>query len=158
MIRTADLSDLPRLYELLCDAHENSKYAGHVEVHDKTARGLLMHCVQRQGLNNGSTNVKVVERDSVVEGFMIGILDRVYHIGDRLQANDMFLVCTKSAGITAASRLLDDYIEWASNNPKVYEIKLSWTDALGVDSNQIELLYAKKGFVSCGGIWGKESA
>tara|TARA_R110000824_G_scaffold401790_1_gene616442 strand:- start:29924 stop:30400 length:477 start_codon:yes stop_codon:yes gene_type:complete len=156
MIRTANLSDLSRVYELLLDAHNKSKYNGHVQVDEKTARALIMHCVQRQGLHNGSTNVSVVEKSGKVEGFMIGILDRVYHIGDRLVANDLFLVCTKKAGITAASRLVDDYVKWAEDNPKVFETKLSWTDALGVDAAQIESLYAKKGFVKCGGIWGKE--
>ena len=154
MIRAATLSDLPRLYELMLEAHRSSKFYPDVGVDDPTMRSIIMTSVQRHGgTNNGSTCYLVEDVDGVLEGFVIGILDRVYHIGNRLCANDLFLFCTPKARARAGSQLIDGYIEWAAVNPKVAHIMLSWTDVNGTDGKAIEKLYDRKGFHRVGAIW-----
>lgn len=154
MIRPATFGDLPRLFTLVCEQHEASKYYPDVGVDEPTLRSYLMQGVQRHGgTNNGSTCLFVEEHKGQVEGFILGILDRLYHIGDRLWSNDLFLVCTDNAPKMASSRLIDVYSDWAYNNPKVAKIMLSWTDAIGVDGKQIEKLFKRKGFLPVGGIW-----
>lgn len=153
-MRAACATDLPRLFELLLEMQANSKYAGDVEVDRQVARSLLLQSVARHGgRHQGGTCVFVVERDGVIEGFIIGILDRVYHIGNRLSANDLYLYVTPRAPRGAASRLIDAYVQWALDNPKVADIKLSWTDVMGVDASKIERLFARKEFRRAGGIW-----
>ena len=154
MIRAANFGDLPRLFTLVCDQHEASKYYPDVGVDEPTLRSYLMQGVQRHGgTNSGSTCLFVEEHDGQVEGFVMGILERLYHIGDRLWSNDMFLVCTDDAPKMTASRLIDAYDAWAFNNPKVAKILLSWTDAIGTDGKKIEALYKRKGYHHIGGIW-----
>lgn len=154
MIRPAAMSDLPRLHALLREQHENSKFHPDVGIDEPTMRSILLHGVQRHGgTNNGSSCLFVEEHKNAVEGFVFGILNRVYHIGDRLAANDMFLVCTEKARTNAVNQLIDAYTEWAFENPKVSRIMLSWTDAIGTDGNKIEALYKRKGFSPVGGLW-----
>lgn len=159
MIRKAAFSDTQRILDLLLEMQRLSKYAPDVDVDQITARSLVATAIQRnEGKHQGGTIVLVEEKDGQIEAFIIGILDRVYHIGNRLQANDLFLFATPKASRTAATRLIDGYIEWALANPKVAKIMLSWTDALGVDSDKIERLYAKKGFHRVGGIWERDGS
>lgn len=154
MIRAATMSDLPRLHELLHEQHKKSKFHPDVEIDEQAARSMLIHGVQRHGnQNNGGSCLFVEENEGEVEGFIFGVLNRVYHIGNRLAANDLFLVCTDKAGKFAASELVDAYYMWAAHNPKVAQIMLSWTDAIGIDGKKIEALYKRKGFHHVGGIW-----
>lgn len=88
---------------------------------------------------------------------MAGMLDRVYHVGDKLCANDVFLVATEKASARAANRLLDAYIDWAASNPLVLEINLSWADTLP-SGQKMPAVYARKGFRKCGEIFVKELA
>ena len=45
----------------------------------------MQQCVTRHGgQHEGGALVMVAEHDGQVEGFIVGMLDRVYHIGDRL--------------------------------------------------------------------------
>lgn len=154
MIRAATMSDLPRSYELLLEMQSKSKYAGEVDVDEAAAKSLLINMVRRHGgTNAGSSCFYVVEAHGKVEGFMIGLLDRVYHIGNRLMASDMYLYCTKAAPRLASSRLIDAYTKWAYDNPKVHEIKASWQNAIGNNSNIMDKMLQRKGFQPCGSIW-----
>lgn len=139
--------------------HAGSKYKlAEIDVDATTAKSILRDGVMRSGgLHNGSTLLNVVERDGVIEGFMLGILQRVYSIGNRLEAQDFWLYCTPHAPHGAVPRLLDAYIEWADTNPKVAEITLSWTDAMNVDGGKLGRLYHRKGFRCCGEIWKRTS-
>ena len=155
MIRAAKFVDIPRMVELLCLAHAASKYAGRVPVSQSAAHTLLQQAVTRHGGQHaGGALVMVAEVDGEVQGLMVGALTRVYEIGEKLQANDLFLFVTPAAGKTDASRLLDAYIEWADANPKVdrEDVKLSYTDALP-GGERVEAMYAKKGFRRCGAIF-----
>lgn len=155
MIRPATLSDLPRLLELVLEMHASSEFpARMIGVDEITTRSILMDGVMRNGrTNNGGTLLNVVERDGAVEGFMLGILQRVYHICNRLEAQDFWLYCSKKAPARASERLIDAYIEWAQANPKVADIMLSWTNVVGVKGEKLGRLYKRKGFERVGEIW-----
>lgn len=158
MIRSAKFADIPQLVDLLCEMHLASKYAGKVGVSRKAAQALLQQCITRHGgQHEGGALVTVIEVAGEVQAFIVGMLDRVYHIGDRLAANDVYLYARPVAGVTAARRLLKAYVAWAEANPKVFEIRLSWTDTMeGAD--RIGDVYEKMGFRRCGAIYERVSA
>lgn len=159
MIRPATLSDLPRLFELILKMHAGSKYAEReIDVDPTTAKSILRDGVMRHGgLHNGATLFNVIERDGLIEGFMLGILQRVYSIGNRLEAQDFWLFCTPHCPKIGMTKLLDAYVAWADDNPKVAEIVLSWTDAMSVDGDKIGRVYYRKGFRRSGEIWKRAS-
>jgi len=154
MIRLATFGDMPRLFELFEEMHEKSVYAGEVGIDETALRSLIMDCVRRNGGQHcGSTLFLVEHSGERIEGLMIGILDRVYHFLNRLRATDLFLYCTPEAHFRASSLMIDRLTQWAVENPKVFEIYLSWTDAISNDAERVEKLYARKGFRKCGAIW-----
>ncbi len=155
MIRAATLSDLPRLFALVEEMHEGSYYAAqHVDIDDATVKSILRDGAMRSGRDHlGATLLNVVEKNGVVEGFLLGILQRVYTIGNRLEAQDYLFYCSPRAPATGASRLIDAYLEWGLANPRVHEVKVSWTDVMGVDGAKLGKLYQRKGFERCGEIY-----
>jgi RimJ/RimL family protein N-acetyltransferase len=153
MIRPAKFVDIPRLVDLLCEMHAESRYAGKVEISRKAAHTLLQQCVTRHGgQHEGGALVMVAEHEGSVEGFMVGMLDRIYHVGDMLAAIDVYLYATAAAPKMTPRRLLDAYVAWASENPKVFEIRLSWTDTME-GAERIGAVYEKMGFRRCGAIY-----
>lgn len=157
--RPATASDLSKVYDMMLEMHARSKYAQDADVDQQTARALLMQALQRHGgKNNGSTYFVVDESDGNLNGFMIGTLQRLYLIGNRLEAMDLYLYARADAPPRSAHALLKSYVDWASDCPKVASIKLSWTDALGVDGERLGALYERKGFKPHGGIYEKVMA
>lgn len=155
MLRPATMSDLPRLFELVTQMHLASKYADRdIGVDEPTARSILLDGVRRNGGQYiGGTLFNVFDVDGVPEAFMLGILQRVYSIGNRMEAQDFWLFSTPKAPATAILKLADAYIKWAENNPKVAEICLSWTDALKGSGESLGRMYKRKGFERCGEIY-----
>lgn len=152
MIRDAKFQDVPELLAMLREMQAASKYAGRVEVVDKVAEALLMGLIAGQRQTGPQASFcAVAEQDGIV-GFMAGVLDRVYHIGDRLVANDAYLYVRPKARAAHSLRLIDAYIRWATGNPKVIEVKLSWTDVLP-GAERIGELYGRKGFHKIGEIY-----
>lgn len=146
--------DVPALAALLAQSHAASRYAGEVGVDQAAARRLLAQFVQRHGgTHDGSSFVAVVEDGKgVICGFVAGVLDRVYHIGEKLAANDVFLVATPNAPATTTRRLLNGYLTWANSVPDCAEVRLSWTDALP-SGERMGDLYERMGFRECGRIY-----
>lgn len=156
MIRAATLADLPRLHALVQEMHARSIYAD-IPLHQATVRSVLLDGVKRHGgLHASSTLFNVIEFRGQIEGMMLGILQPLYLICERLESQDFWLYCSKRAPAIGAAQLLDAYTEWASNNPKVHEVKLSWTDALHVDGDRLAKLYQRKGFARIGGIYRRD--
>ena len=156
-MRAARTTDVFAMTELLCEQQARSRYAGLVDVDAPYTRRLLAQAIQRNdGTTDGGTLVRVIEGDDgAVVAFIIGVLNRVYHIGDKLCAQDMFLVATKAAPALASRRLLAAYVQWADANPLVHEINLSHTDALPEGDRMAEV-YRKMGFERCGGIFRRD--
>jgi len=155
-LRPARMIDTPRLVELLIESHAGSRYAGVVDVDAAYARKLIAQFIQRSpGSHDGGTMVAVVEDEGKIVGFVAGILDRVYHIGTKLAANDVFLVTTKGAPARAARQLMAAYITWAQGVPDCAELRMSWTDALP-SGERIHKAYERMGFRHCGGIYTRD--
>jgi GNAT superfamily N-acetyltransferase len=157
MIRPAKHADTPALLVLLTEAHAQSRFAtdGFVSVDMRYAQKLLGQLIQRHGhTHDGGSCVFVFERDGVIEGFIAGVLDRVYHIGDMLQASDMFLFARAGRG-PIAPLLIEAYIDWSSANPHVLEIMLSWSDALDSGA-KAGALYERMGFTRCGAMYRRD--
>lgn len=153
MIRPAKYQDIPVLMAMLHEMHAASKYAGRVDISDKAAEQLLMSAIAAQGqIGPQGSLVIIAEEGGKQIGFMIGILDRVYHIGRKLTANDLFLYVRKGASQKHALALIDNYVSWASNIRAVLDIALSWTDALP-GAERITAVYERKGFTKTGGIY-----
>lgn len=153
-LRPARMVDIPALAALLVGSHAASRYAGSVSVDQGAARKLLAQLVQRHGgIHDGGSFVAVATTgEEVICGFVAGMLDRVYHIGDRLAANDVFLVAAPDAPPTTARRLLGAYLTWAKSVPGIAEVRLSWTDALP-SGERMGDVYARLGFRKCGEIF-----
>ena len=152
MIRPARFQDAPALAAMLREMHASSKYAGRVAISEKRMEATLLGMIAGQAQSGaGAAFCRIAEQGGEPAGFMAGLLDPVYHIGDRLTANDVYLYARPGAG-PAAARLVRAYVEWAAANPKVVEIRLSWTDALP-GAGRIGALYARHGFRQAGAIY-----
>jgi hypothetical protein len=145
MIRPAKFADTPAIERLLRSTQEKSKYAGRCAVNDKALNDLVMAMIAGQNQRGPqATYVTVCEHDGEVVGFMSGVLNRVYNIGDKLVASDVFLV-NEGSSMADTLKMIDGYIDWAKANPKVIEIGLSWSDAVG-GGQTLAKLYKRKGF------------
>lgn len=154
MVRLATFSDLNALHALVMEMGNSNKHFPDVQPDEDAAKALMMQAIQRNdGKHNGGCLVNVYEHEGALVGFMVGTLQRVHMIGNRLEAMDLFLFCNKAAPARAAPALIDAYIAWADKNPKVAKIFLSWTNMLGTDGEKIEKLYQRKGFHRTGGIF-----
>lgn len=152
MIRAALQSDdLKAIEGLIRRQHARSEYAGRVGICDKALEMQVLTLIAGQGQRSvGASLVNVAVRDGVVTGFIAGQLHRVYNIGNKLEANDHYLVNEGSAADTFA--LVESYIEWAKGNRKVLEIRMSWTDAIP-GAERIARLLARKGLRKSGEVW-----
>jgi GNAT superfamily N-acetyltransferase len=145
MLRTAKPNDTGRIVDLLAETHARSRYAD-LPFDRRFTYGLVQQAIQRNmGTNDGGCLVVVDVVDQKVEGFIIGTLSRVYLILDALSAKDLFLIASDKAGPLAARKLMGAYAEWASRNPKVYEIELTHTDVTP-ESARIGEIYERMGF------------
>jgi hypothetical protein len=153
MIRAAGFGDLQRIAELVREMHGRSIYAEE-PLSEKLVRSILLDGVRRHGGHHaGATLLNVSEFRGQLEGFMFGMLQPIYNILETLEAMDVWLYTSpKSPGI-AASRLIDEYVAWTDANPRVREVRLSWSDAVSVDAAKLEKLYGRKGFQRCGGMF-----
>jgi hypothetical protein len=143
-MRNARFSDIPALATMLKESHLQSKYAARCGVSDKAIEQALTSCVATMNQNGpGASFVKVIERDEKIVAFMAGTLSRIYGIGTKLSASDLFLV-SNGKSIKDVLALIDEYISWANSNPKVIEVGLSWSDALP-NGEAIANIYKRKG-------------
>lgn len=155
-IRAAKFADVPALAGLLVEAHGRSVYAGTVvEVDPKEARALLVRSIQRHGGETcGSTLVLVAERDGMVSGVLLAVLDRILGIGTKLYATDVFFVCSPLVEAADPPAMLGAFSEWALRNPRVYEIVCGVTNVIG-DPDRSGKLYERAGFARIGSIYRK---
>lgn len=153
MIRPAKPTDAKAIEGLIRRQHAASKYAGRVEISDKALEHLILATFASMGQHGPQAGLCCVAvRDGKVVGFIIGVLDRVYHIGKKLTANDLFFVNEGGVGDTLG--LIDAYVLWATNNPSVIEIMLSWSDTLP-GAEGVAALARRKGFVKVGEMFEK---
>lgn len=146
MIREARFQDIEAIEAMLREMYAASKYLGRVNISDKAMRDLLTSAVATQNqFGPQASLVRVSEQAGKPVGFVVGSLSRVYHIGDKLEANDIYLYVRKGARVSHTFALIDAYIAWASANRRVLDINLSWTDTLP-GASRIAAIYLRKGF------------
>lgn len=154
-IRPARMVETPDLVSILLERHPETIYAREgVEIDQPLARKLVAHHIQRSdGTLDGATFVRVaVDADDRPVAFVMGHLTRVYMIGDKLQAVDCFLIGQTGVSPSALDRLLDAYVAWAVDNPRVYDVQASWTDILP-HTDRFDAVYRRKGFARCGSVY-----
>jgi len=157
MIRPAKFADIPALMTLVREMYGRSKYAARATLDEALAKRLLMSCIQRHGLaSDGGTLVLVAEADNENGGkpigFIVGMLDPLYHLGTELMATDLFFFTSLGAPVSAASGLLDGLIAWAKQNPRVVEVCCGVTDAVA-DPERTAVLYRRRGMSQTGMIF-----
>ena len=152
MIRGAKSTDAFALADLLGDVHGRTVYNG-IEIDAKHARKLFAQMAQRHGgSHDGATCLFVLDRKGVICGFVAGMLDRVYHVGESLWATDVFLCTAKGEPVSTLHRLLDAYLEWAEGNSNVFEVRLS-TSYAAPTGKRMNAIYERMGFEECGRVY-----
>lgn len=151
MTRDAKFSDIPAMRSVLRWAYERSIYAreGSAKMDDAEATRLLAFAVQKHG---GEAFVQVSETDGEVRGLVVGILSRVYSIGDRLMASDLFWVAREDVEPRDPRRLMKNMIAWGKANPSVVEIRCGAT-AVMQDPETAGRILESLGMASYGTIW-----
>lgn len=119
----------------------------------RVVKALLVNCMQRHGAPGvGGTCMFVSENDDVIDGMIVGVLDRVYQLFDKLSAADLFFYVAPGGSPTSAGGLIDAFIEWAEGIDDVIEIRLGATDIIQ-DYQRVGALYRRKGFTQTGVIY-----
>lgn len=154
MIRDARFGDIPRIVGMLEALHKRSRYADVCGFEGKLARSMVFQSIQRHGgTAAGATCAFVAEKAGEVQGFLLGVLQPVYLLGDKLEAQDAFFHCTPAAEAGDASRLIEAFTAWAECNPAVVAAKLSATDVVESGTARIEKLFRRKGYAHAGVIY-----
>jgi L-amino acid N-acyltransferase YncA len=152
-IRPALFTDVPRLAELVGELHARSIYAGRAEFDTKAAKALMMSSIQRHGFKtDAGTLVLVTEKAGVVEGFIIGVLSKIYQVLDKLVATDFMFYCSDRADPGDALKLLRRLVSWARKNPNVIEIVMALPSVVE-PWQRTAPLYERVGFTRCGALF-----
>lgn len=158
LLRPATMAEAPILTQILVDRLPDTRYHGHVKIEQPLARKMLANAVHRHnGTTDGATFVMVAEGDEGIDAFVFGVLNRVYHVGDMLCAQDVFLIGRKDCDPRALSGLLAAYMDWGLSNPRVFEVFASWIDTIP-GAERMGAAYRRKGFTKCGEIWRRTPA
>ncbi len=153
-IRPAKYGDIPAIWELMREMHERSRYVERAQPVMKEGKALLMQRIQRHGGHQGGCSVVFVsETDGRIDGFVVGVLTRLYHYFDKLMATDQFWYV--SLGARDGLALYGALIAWAEANPNVIEIRAGMTDAIS-DYRRTERFFERKGFVKRGAIYERD--
>lgn len=152
-VRVAKFVDIPSIVELLRGAHQRSIYADKATFDEQEAKQLVARSIQRHGQTNlGGTLVLVSHTDDHVRGFIIGILDNVYPCLRELMATDLYFIFREDADGRDASVMVKQLIAWAQSNPKVIELHLGVTSAIG-EWQRTAKLYERLGLEQCGAMF-----
>jgi hypothetical protein len=128
MIRDATFSDIPAMRRVLQWAYDHSAYAGGpCGFDEKEATRLLVHAVQG---HKAGAFVQVAEHEGAIEGLIVGMKARVYHVGTRNMASDLFWVATDKVHARDPRLLMKAFIAWAKGEPDVIEIRCGVTAVL----------------------------
>lgn len=142
----------------MIESHQRSIYAETATFDKDEAKQMLARALQRHGhTNNGGSLVLVSEKGGVVEGFIIGVLDSVYPCLKELRVTDLLFIQSERAEPKDAIGMLKRLDAWASENPKVIEVFLGVTSAIG-DYQRTSKLYERLGYSQCGALFQKRIA
>jgi hypothetical protein len=156
MIRDAKFTDIPAIAQLMAEAHRRSIYAETATFDPVEAKQLCARALHRHGhTNNGGSLVLVSETDGEVRGFIIGLFDSVYPCLKEMMATDLLFIMAENASAHDAVKMVKRLVEWAESNPKVIEVHLGVTSAIG-DWERKASLYERVGLTRCGAMFRRE--
>lgn len=159
MIRDAKFADIPGIVSLLTDAYQRTHYArtGLAEIDVAEAKRLLVQSIQRHGgKNGGACWVQVAERDDILNGLILGTLTRVYSIGNKLMATDLFWVASPSVDPFDPAKLMKGMVEWARKSPHVVEVNCGTTAILNDDPAEAGKMLERLGMKQYGNLYRME--
>ena len=159
MIRDAKFSDIPGIADLLKEQFRKSHYCrdGTVGVDEMETKRLLVAAIQRHGgRQGGSTFVQVAENNGIICGVIVGTLQRVYSIGDKLMATDLFWTANGMVDPRDPERLMRNMIDWARKSPNVAEVKVGATKVIEAEPERVGRLLGKVGMQNYGTIFRME--
>lgn len=149
-VRPAQVADIMRVLEVAEAAKKKSRYTD-FEIDDLYARKFMAKAVHTHEFSNfGGTFFLVCETDGIVEGYILGFLDKVYQIGKKLVAVETHFYTTDKASPRDALQMLNSFIAWGEENEKVLDIFMSTSDFGGDIDARYEELLKRKGFKPCG--------
>lgn len=124
MIRNAKFADIHGITRFLLWCHSCSHYANSsVGVDLDETKRLVGTGIGRHGnKNGGGCWVQVVDNDGNIDGLMYATLVRVYSIGNKLMATDLFWAVNDHAKPGDALTLMKNMITWAKSCPHVVEV------------------------------------
>lgn len=149
-LRPARSTDANALVELLVERHPEMRMSDVVKIDEPLARKTFAQAAFKHGHTNENGMFLMVAEggESGIDAFMLGALSRFYIFGDKLWAQDIFLVGRKGGNPHAAAALVDAYVEWASAIERVVEIQVSHSDLIPGGA-LVGRIYRRKGFVPC---------
>jgi hypothetical protein len=149
MIRAATYQDAPAIMAMIRTQHSRSKYAGRCGISESALAHVVTQMIAQQNQYGPQGSlVLVAENSGEPVAFIAGILDRIYQIGDKLSAQDLFFV-NERGSVSDTIKLLDGYIAWAKSIRACIEVTISWTDTLP-GAERIAKLFGRKGFSKTG--------
>lgn len=159
MVRDARFTDIPAIVWLLQDAMARSHYSsgGMGEIDVTETKRLLVTAIQRHGHKTGGACwVQVAETNGVVTGLILGTLARVYSIGTKLYATDLFWLTSPAAEPRDGIKLMRGMVRWAESCPHVVEIKCGTVEAINGDAGRAGKVLQRLGMTPYGAIFRKE--
>ena len=153
-VRAAKFTNIPRLVELVKQAHARSRYTHGIEVDIEHTKQWLMGCIQRHdGKGEGATFVLVSVDGDMIEGFIVGLAARIQEVLDKLYVTDWMFYTSPVAPARDALTMLRMVTDWGTDNPKVAEVTFGATDVIG-DYAPTTVLYRRIGLEQRGVIYG----
>lgn len=145
--------------DLMEEAFSRSKWAltPGAAVDRIEARRRLTNANQRMGkMSEGGTFFEIAENRGHLTGFMVGQIDRVYGVGNLLQASDIYLY---SQGAESGAdpmdwmRMVKAYIDWAKSVKGIAQIVLQQYEFIaGEPIEHIRRYYGHLDFKEVGSI------
>ncbi|WP_420411599.1 hypothetical protein [Roseibium sp.] len=122
------MTDIPRLLEILADAHSRSIYADVCGIDRTRAKTLLMEVIRASF--DGEAYAAVAEVQGQVEGFILGVEEPLYLIGDKSLVTDLFWVATSRVNPRDPRQLMAGMVEWGQTRPHAVEIRCGTTPVI----------------------------
>lgn len=155
VIRNAKYADIHAMTQFLQSCYARSHYAkdGVVKVDVDETKRLLGAGLGRHGHKGiGSCWLQVVDNNGAIDGLMYGTLVRVYSIGDRLMATDLFWAVNEHAAALDAVALMKNMIDWARSCPLCVEVHVAASAVIQTDTTATNRLLRSMGMKDYGAI------
>lgn len=150
-------ADVLGIIDVLRWGHENSAYRG-LTFDEKEANSVVCQAVQRHAHKNRTGSfVQVSEVEDKIAGFIIGVLQPVYHVHREVGATDLFWITQPKCPVREKVGLMLSLVDWAKAHPHCVEITSAASDAMGTASKAAPIL-EKLGFKPFGSIYRMEIA